>query len=367
MFAVVILNFNPMKKIIFIIGLTIAGGFVVSCCKDNQCEKQETSREIRLEKSEVVVKTGTTQVVEVVGEGPFEVTSSDEDSVLAQVKGNRITIIPVLGARSAVLTVKDTQTQKTAQIKVKVEFNDEFVVGAGSPIVLPIGTEFEVTSANASVVSVTSSDQGHVAEAPFGNNIYETELTLTNKQTQQTQKIAIRVVSAYLNLQESTISIIEGLTAKFNIFGNNDELKKYSASENDKIAVLEKTEVDQYNTNNLYIKGVKRGKTLVKISNGLKEAYLTTHVVRGDHFSFKLDSYAGTTQVKVGDFSFVRVYGHGDFEIEVQDPAIASAKIEYLYNDMFNIVVEGKTAGTTTIFIKDKKTQELKQIQVQVM
>lgn len=315
---------------------------------------------ITLEKNEVEAEVGTEQTIVITkGVGPFQYQSSDQQIVTAKIEGKTITITPLQQGKTATIVITDEATQKTAQISITIAF-DEIIITEGKEKNINIGSEYRVTSTNSGIVNISQSDNELKVS---GVSKGEATLILKDIRTQKTQEIKVKVVEL-LNLLQKRTEAIEGAFGDISL-ASGTPMVKYSTSDDPNIAVFDRVETDQWGDRYVYIRGISPGTTIVHVSDGDTVVDVRVEVTKAPDFSiFKQDITISEGNTYSGNY----LTGSGNFEITIEDPSIVgvTSPNNYGYGTNFFIDIEGKKRGTTTIRVKEKRNNEVKEIRVVV-
>lgn len=311
---------------------------------------------LALDRTEVNVAPKETVAVNIKsGNGNYELLVVNPDVAKASVKGNEIIVEGVISGVTT-LTLKDKESNKSVQVKVSVI--EKLSVDKKEVTTKSDGTEIVTILAGSGQYSAKSSDENVAKVTISGNKATvtavkagETIITITDTKTGKVSDVKV-VVIANVSLSKNEISIERGKENKE--IGINSGSGQYTAtSSNQNIATVSISE------GKLLIKAISQGSTqvIVKDSKTEKTAEVKVTVTIAD-----IALSASSVSVKATENANITISaGSGNYEVSSNNSVIATATINGK-----NLIIAGKTVGTTKITVKDKVTSKEAAINVVV-
>lgn len=317
---------------------------------------KKSLEDLTLDRTEVNVAPKETIAVSIKsGNGNYELAVANPNIARASVKGNEVIVEGVTSGATS-FSLKDKDLNKTLEVKVvvieklaidKTEINTKT---SGNEIIniLAGSGQYQAKSNDENVAKVTvTGSKATVTTAKAG----EAVITITDTKTGNTTDVKI-IVIADVSLSKNEITLERGKENKeISISSGSGQ---YTATSNNQnvatVSIIEEI---------LVIKAIGQGTTqiLVKDSKTEKTTEVKVTVTIAD-----IALSASSISVRATENGAISISaGSGNYEVSSSNGVIATAAI-----NGNNIVIAGKTIGSTKITVKDKVTGKEATINVTV-
>ncbi len=315
---------------------------------------------LSLEKSEVAVLKGKATLVAITsGSGKYTAASSDKKIATAKIEAGKVKIMGIEKGQ-ATITITDTDTKKTEQIKVVVK-----------PLLNVAATEVTVIESESTMVTIqsgsgkytaASSDKG-IATAKIeegkvkitGVAKGQATITITDTDTnlEATIKVTVDEKIADITVEKDAVEITETEMIEVMITAGSGKYEVISADEATAKAEIKDAKV--------VITGTKAGETTVTVTDTVTKKEANIKVTVNEKIA---DIAVEKDAVEVKETEMVEVMitaGSGKYEVVSADETIAKAELKDA-----KVVIAGVKAGATTITVKDTVTKKEANIKVTV-
>lgn len=317
---------------------------------------KKSLEDLTLDRTEVNVAPKETIAVSIKsGNGNYELAVANPNIARAFVKGNEVIVEGVTSGATS-FSLKDKDLNKTLEVKVvvieklavdKTEINTKT---SGNEIIniLAGSGQYQAKSNDENVAKVTvTGSKATVTTAKAG----EAVITITDTKTGNTTDVKI-IVIADVSLSKNEITLERGKENKeISISSGSGQYTAISNNQNvATVSIIEEI---------LVIKAIGQGTTqiLVKDSKTEKTTEVKVTVTIAD-----IALSASSISVRATENGAISISaGSGNYEVSSSNDVIATAAI-----NGNNIVIAGKTIGSTKITVKDKVTGKEATINVTV-
>ena len=315
--------------------------------------------DITLSTKSVSLNIGETTTVNVTsGSGSYSVSDYDKKVVDVSVKGKVITIKALSGGSTSI-KVTDTNTNKTAEVAVKVAYPN--IALSTRELNLSIGEtkQFEVTSGSGSY-SVSGYDKKVVDVSLKGKVITvkaltsgNTSIKITDTNSNKTAEVAVKVVYPNIALSTKELSLNVGETKQIEVTSGSGS---YSVSDYDKsvIGVSVKGKV-------ITVNALSGGNTSIKVTDtNTKKTAQVAVKVKATYPDIALSTKE--MSLNVGETKQIEVTsGSGSYSVSDYDKSVISVSVKGKV-----ITVNALSGGNTSIKVTDTNTKKTAQVAVKV-
>ncbi|MDO4881432.1 MAG: leucine-rich repeat domain-containing protein [Capnocytophaga sp.] len=283
--------------------------------------------------------------------------STKEIVYIGITSNQKILGIKGLKAGTAKVTLVDKITQEKVEISITVLIpftlspnTIGLKVGETKSVLIDGNGDYEIPT-NAHVSLSLSSDKKKINIK--GIKIGETKVTIKDKKANQSLVLSISVTQDTPVWKDFTLS-----TNHLSLKINGEQNITIQGNDNYEIGTSQIAQLTlSSDKKTLTIKGKKAGKESIKIKDVASNKELTLEITIFKALKLSINSI----KLKVGDTKMVSVEGNGDYL--VTNGQYASGNLS---EDRLSLQIYGKIAGKGKIIVKDKKTNEEAQIEVEV-
>ncbi|GIM52295.1 SUMF1/EgtB/PvdO family nonheme iron enzyme [Capnocytophaga cynodegmi] len=311
--------------------------------------------DLSLDKSEINVAPKESGILNVkTGNGTYELTVANTNIAKASISGSKITISAV-AIGSTTLTIKDKESNKTAQVKISVV---EKLALSKSELLIRSNGEEVLSVMGSGHYTIKSSDEA-IAKAIFSANKLTiksgkagtTTINVTDVKTGKAADVKVTVI-ADVSLSKREVTVERGKNNQDVVISSGSgEYTISSANSNVATASI--------SGGKLVIRGASQGTTqiLVKDSKTGKVAEVRVVVTVANITLSSLSATLRATETT----SINILTGSGSYEATSSSIAVATASISGN-----KVVITGKAIGAVKVTVKDKTTGKVAVINVSV-
>ncbi len=208
-----------------------------ACSKNEEPEPIDNQYDsLVISKNKVTLEKGEKEVVKIEkGSGTYEVSNSDKTKVTATLFGEEITL-KALEKGNVIITVKDIKTEQTQKISVEVTLKSPDLEVAEKAVTVQEGKTSSVKiSAGSGAYEVSSSDTSKATVTLNNNSVVikgiskgTATVTVTDKKTKQTKKIAVTVTEDVAKQPYVEMKTLRAVGSKIKLTIDADKAKRSS-------------------------------------------------------------------------------------------------------------------------------------------
>ncbi len=307
---------------------------------------------LSLETGEVSVVQGDTVTIAIKGgTGKYTVTSSNEKTAKVTI-GKESIKIEGLASGTATITITDTETKKTQEIKVVIKpvlsiDGAEISVVQGDTVNMAIkegSGKYTVVSSDEKIAKVFMEKETIRIK---GVAVGTTTITVTDTETKKTQEVKVIVKSA-LSIDNGEASVVQGETITLTIKGGTGKYTAMSSDEKTAKVTVEKGAVK--------VKGIAVGTATIIVTDTETKKKQEIKVIVKSLLSIERT----IAYVVQGEFVSVGIKGGtGKYTVMSSDEKIAKATVE-----KDSVKIEGVAVGKIVVTLTDAETKKTQEIRV---